>query len=70
MIKKILESQESRLSRNVIMTGSVLFNGKKRRQDAGLCDTRGCAVRNSYSQRNDHLLCKFKASRYDDKRGD
>ncbi|KAB5520432.1 hypothetical protein DKX38_024751 [Salix brachista] len=31
----LLDSLAGRLSRNVIMTGSVLFNGKKRRQDAG-----------------------------------
>uniref|UniRef100_A0A6N2MI10 ABC transporter domain-containing protein n=1 Tax=Salix viminalis TaxID=40686 RepID=A0A6N2MI10_SALVM len=32
----LLDSLAGRLSRNVIMTGSVLFNGKKRRQDAGV----------------------------------
>ncbi|KAG5253860.1 ABC transporter-related family protein [Salix suchowensis] len=32
----LLDSLAGRLSRNVIMTGNVLFNGKKRRQDAGV----------------------------------
>ncbi|KAL3611297.1 hypothetical protein D5086_002317 [Populus alba] len=32
----LLDSLAGRLSRNVIMTGSVLFNGKKRRLDAGV----------------------------------
>ncbi|KAL9367860.1 hypothetical protein Peur_039059 [Populus x canadensis] len=32
----LLDSLAGRLSRNVLMTGSVLFNGKKRRLDAGV----------------------------------
>jgi hypothetical protein len=32
----IIDLAAGRLSRNVIMSGTVLFNGKKRRPDAGV----------------------------------
>ncbi|KAF5931302.1 hypothetical protein HYC85_032175 [Camellia sinensis] len=33
-----------RLSRNVVMTGNIVLNGKKRRLDYGLCHTRKCLL--------------------------
>ena len=36
LIVFIIDLATGRLSRNVIMTGNVLFNGKKRRADAGV----------------------------------
>jgi len=36
LIVFILDLAAGRLSRNVIMSGTVLFNGKKRRPDAGV----------------------------------
>jgi hypothetical protein len=39
LIAFIIDLATGRLSRNVLMTGSVLFNGKKRRLDAGVVST-------------------------------
>jgi hypothetical protein len=36
LIVFIIDLAAGRLSRNVIMSGTVLFNGKKRRPDAGV----------------------------------
>lgn len=36
LIVFIIDLATGRLSRNVIMSGTVLFNGKKRRPDAGV----------------------------------
>ena len=36
LIVFIIDLATGRLSRNVIMSGTVLFNGKKRRLDAGV----------------------------------